>query len=176
VGTGSKRGPSASVRIGAKRQRSPLALSSEQVKLGLAQLEFRDQLLVFLEGALGIRQGELGALRWLLCDFDNTCHGFFSRRNENGNLLHHFTRKQDRVGIVWEIDIESGMHLHVRVICCGILDNGYFVSKLGRKSHRGFDARVGYEPDLPCFLSCRSRSVLANPLEHQCSCVTISPV
>jgi len=25
--------------------------------------EFRDQLLVFLEGALGIRQGELGALR-----------------------------------------------------------------------------------------------------------------
>jgi integrase len=43
----------------------------EQVKLGLAELEFRDQLLVFLEGALGIRQGELGALRWLACDFDN---------------------------------------------------------------------------------------------------------
>jgi hypothetical protein len=32
----------------------------EQVKPGLAELEFRDQLLVFLEGALGIRQGELG--------------------------------------------------------------------------------------------------------------------
>jgi integrase len=43
----------------------------EQVKPGLAELEFRDQLLVFLEGALGIRQGELGALRWLECDFDN---------------------------------------------------------------------------------------------------------
>src|SRR6202008_3961018 len=28
---------------------------------------------------------------------------------------------------------------------------------------------------MPCFLSCKSRSVLANPLEHQCSCATISP-
>jgi integrase len=49
----------------------PLVLSPKQVKLGLAELEFRDQLLVFLEGALGIRQGELGALRWLECDFEN---------------------------------------------------------------------------------------------------------
>ncbi len=43
-----------------KRQRSPLVLSPEQVKLGLAELEFRDQLLVFLDGALGIRQGNSG--------------------------------------------------------------------------------------------------------------------
>jgi hypothetical protein len=50
VGTGGKRGPSTGVRISAKRQRSPLVLSPEQVKLGLAELEFRDQLLVFLEG------------------------------------------------------------------------------------------------------------------------------
>ena len=64
VGTGGKRGPSTGVRISAKRQKSPLVLSPEQVKFGLAELEFRDQLLVFLEGALGIRQGELGALRW----------------------------------------------------------------------------------------------------------------
>src|ERR1700677_1891955 len=28
---------------------------------------------------------------------------------------------------------------------------------------------------MPCFLSCRSRSVLAKPLEHQCSVATISP-
>src|SRR6516162_317797 len=28
---------------------------------------------------------------------------------------------------------------------------------------------------MPCFLSCRSRSVLAKPLEHQCSEATISP-
>ena len=41
VGSGGKRGPSTGVRIGAKRQRSPLVLSPEQVKLGLAELEFR---------------------------------------------------------------------------------------------------------------------------------------
>jgi integrase len=76
--------PSTGVRISAKRQRSPLVLSPEQVKLGL---EFRDQLLVFLEGALGIRQGELGALRWLECDFDNMSisvqHSYYWRRGEN---------------------------------------------------------------------------------------------
>src|SRR5215467_488353 len=84
VGSGGKRGPSTGVRISAKRQKSPLVLSPEQVKLGLAELEFRDQLLVFLEGALGIRQGELGALRWLSCDFDNMSisvqHSYYWRR------------------------------------------------------------------------------------------------
>src|SRR5215831_15041053 len=28
---------------------------------------------------------------------------------------------------------------------------------------------------MPCFLSCKSKSVLAKPLEHQCSLATISP-
>src|SRR5262249_15738961 len=70
VGSGGKRGPSTGVRVSAKRQKSPLVLSPEEVKLGLAQSEFRDQLLVFLDGALGIRQGELGALRWLDCYFE----------------------------------------------------------------------------------------------------------
>jgi integrase len=87
VGSAGKRGPSTGVRISAKRQRSPLVLSSEQVKLGLAELEFRDQLRVFLEGALGIRQGELGALRWLSCDFDNMSisvqHSYCWRRGGN---------------------------------------------------------------------------------------------
>jgi integrase len=87
VGTGGKRGPSTGVRISAKRQRSPLVLSPEQVKFGLAELEFRDQLLVFLEGALGIRQGELGALRWLECDFENMSfsvqHSYYWRRGGN---------------------------------------------------------------------------------------------
>jgi integrase len=81
------RGPSTGVRISAKRQNSPLVLSSEQVKLGLAKLEYRDQLLVFLDGALGIRQGELGALRWLDCDFANMCfnvqHSYYWRRGGN---------------------------------------------------------------------------------------------
>jgi integrase len=46
-------------------------LSPEQVKSGLTELEFRDQLLVFLIGALGTRRGEVGALRWMDCDFAN---------------------------------------------------------------------------------------------------------
>src|ERR1700735_3556831 len=71
VGTGGQRGPSTGVRVSAKRRKSPLVLSPEEVILGLAQLEFRDQILVFLDGALGIRQGELGALHWLDCDFNN---------------------------------------------------------------------------------------------------------
>jgi integrase len=61
-----------------------LVLSPEEVKLGLAELEFRDQILVFLDGALGIRQGELGALRWLDCDFNNmnfsVHHSYYWRR------------------------------------------------------------------------------------------------
>jgi integrase len=84
VGSGGKRGPSTGVRVSAKRQKSPLVLSPEQLKLGLAELEFRDQLLVFLEGALGIRQGELGGLRWLDCDFENISfsvqHSYYWRR------------------------------------------------------------------------------------------------
>ena len=84
VGAGGKRGPSTGVRVSAKRRKSPLVLSPEEVKLGLSQLEFRDQLLVFVEGALGIRQGELGALRWVDCDFDNmnfsVQHSYYWRR------------------------------------------------------------------------------------------------
>lgn len=84
VGSGGKRGPSTGVRVSAKRRRAPLVLAPEQVKLGLAALEFRDQLLVFLDGALGIRQGELGALRWMDCDFENLAfnveHSYYWRR------------------------------------------------------------------------------------------------
>jgi integrase len=71
VGKGGARGPSTGGRISAKRQRSPLVLTPEQMKLGLAELEFRDQLLVFLIGALGTRRGEVGGLRWLDCDFEH---------------------------------------------------------------------------------------------------------
>ena len=70
VGGGGRRGPSVGVRVSAKRVKAPLLLTAEQVKLGLAKLDFRDQLLVFLDGALGTRRGELGALRWKDCDFE----------------------------------------------------------------------------------------------------------
>jgi integrase len=71
VGTGGKRGPSTGVRVSSKREKAPVVLSPEQVKLGLTQLEFRDQLLVLLFGALGARRGEIGGLRWPDCDFEN---------------------------------------------------------------------------------------------------------
>ena len=84
VGSGGKRGPSTGVRVSAKRQEAPLFLSPEQVKLGLTKLEFRDQLLVFLDGALGTRRGELGALRWSDCNFDGMSfsvqHSYYWRR------------------------------------------------------------------------------------------------
>ena len=48
VGSGGRRGPSTGVRVSAKRLKSPLKLTAEQVALVLTQLEFRDQLLVFL--------------------------------------------------------------------------------------------------------------------------------
>ena len=70
VGSGGGRGPSVGVRVSAKRRKAPLLLTPEQLKLGLAILGFRDQLLVFLDGALGTRRGELGALRWKDCDFE----------------------------------------------------------------------------------------------------------
>ncbi|MGA8620899.1 MAG: site-specific integrase [Candidatus Sulfotelmatobacter sp.] len=84
VGSGGKRGPSVGVRVSAKRQRAPTVLSPEQVKLGLTKLEFRDQLLVLLGGALGTRRGELAALRWQDCDFENDTfqieHSYYWRR------------------------------------------------------------------------------------------------
>ena len=84
VGSGGSRGPSVGVRISAKRRRAPLILSPKQVKQGLAELAFRDQLLVFLIGATGARRGEIGALRWMDCDFKEEVfyirHSYYWRR------------------------------------------------------------------------------------------------
>ena len=47
-------------------------------------LGLRDQFLVFLIGALGTRRGEVGALRWMDCDFRNEVfyirHSYYWRR------------------------------------------------------------------------------------------------
>jgi len=89
VGSGGKRGPSTGVRVSSKRRRSPLKLTAEQVALVLTELEFRDQLLVFLDAGLGTRRGELGALRWMDCDFNNRAfdiqHSYYWRRG--GHLI-----------------------------------------------------------------------------------------
>jgi len=59
------------------------------VALVLTELEFRDQLLVFLDAGLGTRRGELGALRWMDCDFNNRSfdiqHSYYWRRG--GHLI-----------------------------------------------------------------------------------------
>src|SRR5262249_8436759 len=48
------------------------------------RLGLRDQLLVLMDGSLGIRRGELGALRWEECDFASNVfhiqHSYYWRR------------------------------------------------------------------------------------------------
>ena len=89
VGTGGKRGPSTGVRVSAKRRKSPLKLTAAEVARVLTELEFRDQLLVFLDAGLGTRRGELAALRWMDCDFHNQVfdvqHSYYWRRG--GHLI-----------------------------------------------------------------------------------------
>jgi len=84
VGAGGRRGPSVGVRVSSKRQKEPIVLTPSQVAAGMALLEMRDQLLVFMDGSLGIRRGELGALRWMDCDFEsdsfNICHSYYWRQ------------------------------------------------------------------------------------------------
>ncbi len=68
---------------------SGIPVTAEQVALVLTELEFRDQLLVFLDAGLGTRRGELGALRWMDCDFNNRAfdiqHSYYWRRG--GHLI-----------------------------------------------------------------------------------------
>jgi integrase len=52
------------VRVSAKRRKSRLKLTAQQVAEALTTLEFQDQRLVFMDAGLGVRRGELGALRW----------------------------------------------------------------------------------------------------------------
>jgi integrase len=89
VGTGGKRGPSTGVRVSAKRRKSPLKLTAQQVAEALTTLEFRDQLLVFIDAGLGVRRGELAALRWQDCDFEQQVfdiqHSYYWRRG--GHLV-----------------------------------------------------------------------------------------
>jgi integrase len=76
VGTGGKRGPSTGVRVSAQCRKTLLKLTAQQVAEALTTLEFRDQLLVFMDAGLDVRRGELGALRWQDCDLSNTCSTF----------------------------------------------------------------------------------------------------
>ncbi len=70
------------------------------------------------------------------------------------------------------------MHHLVRVIRRRIPNHGDVIAELSGIANGRFNAGVRDESDddeLVDALSCKSRSVLAKPLEHQCSEVTISP-
>jgi integrase len=67
-----------------RRSEVSLSLVTGRSQTRSSRTGFRDQILVFLDGALGIRQGELGALRWVDCDFNNmnfsVQHSYYWRR------------------------------------------------------------------------------------------------
>src|SRR5205807_1780868 len=53
----------------------------------------------------------------------------------------------DRTGIVREIDVESGVHLLIRVIRSRVFYHRDVVAELSGKANGRFDAGMGYEPD-----------------------------
>ena len=59
------------VRQSAKRRSAPDVLTSDEVRQLLAALEPREQIMVLLDVATGLRQSELLALKWKDVDFSN---------------------------------------------------------------------------------------------------------
>jgi len=50
-------------------------------------------------------------------------------------------------GVVWEIDVERGVHLFIRVTRGRVSDHRDLVAQLSRKADGGLHARVGQEAD-----------------------------
>src|SRR5215467_1080454 len=63
------------------------------------------------------------------------------------NRVHDFICGHNGSGVVWNIDIESGVHLFIRVAGGGVLHHRDLVAKLGGITNRCLHARVCYEPD-----------------------------
>jgi len=89
-------------------------------------------------------------------------------------------RRHNRTAVVRDINLESGVHLFIRAIRSRVLHHRDIVAKLSRKTNSRFHTGVRYSPmtislSMPCFLNCKSKSVLAKPLELQCSRATMSP-
>src|SRR5215510_5199494 len=58
-----------------------------------------------------------------------------------------FIRDHNGTGVVWEIDIESGVHFFIRVIRGRVSYQRHLVAKLSGITHRCLHARVCDEPD-----------------------------
>jgi len=66
------------------------------------------------------------------------------QRGEGGYDL---GRTEDGSGVVWEIDVESGMHHLVRVIRRRVFDHRHFVAELGSIANGRFDAGMRNHSD-----------------------------
>jgi integrase len=64
-------GKGSSVRVSAKRERTPDILEVEEMHLLLAALGTREKAMVFLDMPSGLRRGELAGLKWEDFDFKN---------------------------------------------------------------------------------------------------------
>src|SRR5205807_1399417 len=75
----------------------------------------------------------------------STAHEFpaLERRDRVDDLL----CGHDRTGIVREINVESGVHLLIRVIRRCVFYHRDVIAELSGKANRRFDAGVGYESD-----------------------------
>src|SRR6266481_6248219 len=99
---------------------------------------------------------------------------------ERRHQVDDFIRRHNGAGVVRAIDVESGVHLFIRVIRGRIFYQRDLVAKLSGITNSCLHTRSAMSPVMmslwmPCFLSCKSKSVLAKPLEPQCSWATISP-
>src|SRR5262245_49074072 len=59
----------------------------------------------------------------------------------------NFICRHNGIGVVREIDLESGAHLFIRVIRRRVFDHRDLVAKLGGKANGRFDAGMRYQTD-----------------------------
>jgi hypothetical protein len=51
----------------------------------------------------------------------------------------------DRAGVVWDFDLEGGVHLLIRLTCGRVFYHRHLVAELGGISNGGFDAGMGHQ-------------------------------
>src|SRR5262249_20957226 len=66
---------------------------------------------------------------------------------ERRERVDNFICCHNGIGVVREIDIESGVHLFIRVIRRRVFDHRDLVAKLGGKADGRFDAGMRYQTD-----------------------------